>query len=169
MKNCECLTFTDRTKYDEPRDTGQKDMIDRALDSRNIMEGTWNIPRIKFYQPYSRTPSQMFQSNNFNSLGRLSCVVFEKVVLSKCASLESQLSADLSPESNPPVPNFTHPTLYLLNLSRKLIFNRSIGDVKLTMFADRGERFGWLFSVPILVSILLLSPQSLLDTPSRDV
>ena len=43
----------------------------------------------------------------------------------------------------------------------KLIFNRCIGDVELTMRADRWERFDWLFSVPILASILLLAPQSI--------
>ena len=51
-----------------------------------------------------------------NLLGRLSCVVFEELVLSKRkvisdASPESQLSADLSPGANPPVSNFTRPTL----------------------------------------------------------
>ena len=62
----------------------------RLHDSRNskVTEGTWNIPRIKFYQPYSQAPSQMFPSNTSTLLGRLSCVVFEKVVLSKCAPLD---------------------------------------------------------------------------------
>ena len=68
-------------------------------------------------------------------------MVFEEVVLSKRkatsdASPESQLSADLSPGSHPPVSNFTRPTLSLLNLSGKLVFNRRIGDVELTLCAD---------------------------------
>lgn len=65
-------------------------------------------------------------------------------MLSKRASPDSQLSADLSPGSNPPVSDFTHPTLALLNLSRKSIFNRCIGDVVLTMYSD--------FSGNVLVS-----------------
>ena len=69
-------------------------------------------------------------------------MVFEEVVLSKRkatsdASPESQLSADLSPGSHPPVSNFTRlATLSLLNLLGKLVFNRRIGDAELTLCAD---------------------------------
>ena len=68
-------------------------------------------------------------------------MVFEEVVLSKRkvisdASPESQLSADPSPRTNPPVSNFTRPTLSPLNLSGNLVFNHRIGDVELTLWAD---------------------------------
>ena len=74
-------------------------------------------------------------------------MVFEVVVLSKHkatsdASPESQLSADLSPRFNPPVSNFTRPTLSLLDLSSKLMFNRRIGDVELTMYVGFWGKFG---------------------------
>ena len=68
-------------------------------------------------------------------------MVFKEVVLSKRkatsdASHKSQLSVDLSPGSHPPVFNFIRPTLSLLNLSGKLVFDRRIGDVELTLCAD---------------------------------
>ena len=80
-------------------------------------------------------------------LAGISCVVFEVVVLSKHkatsgASPESQLSADLSHRFNPPVSNFIHPTLSLLNLSSNLVFNRRIGDVELTMYVGFWGKFG---------------------------
>ena len=94
-------------------------------------------------------------------------MVFEVVVLSKHkatsdASLESQLSADLSPRFNPPVSNFTCPTLPLLDLSSKLVLNRHMGDVELTIYADFWGTF-WLAvlctdNARYLASILHLSP-----------
>ena len=97
-------------------------------------------------------------------------MVFDEVVLSKRkatsdASPESQLSADLSPRSNHPVSNFTHPTLSLLNLSGKLVFNCRIGDVELTMYVGFWGNLGWLFSVPIMPLLgINLAPFSLVVT-----
>ena len=81
-------------------------------------------------------------------------MVFEEVILSKRKATQMPLRS----------PNYlwifrldlilqfptSHTQLSLLNLSRKLIYNCRIGDVELTVYRFFEDRFGRLFSVPIL-------------------